>query len=177
VYAWYGLYAAAMTLTMAAVTGVAGQLFWNQSPFWADRAQGVLPIALSGINILFLRHLCSLAARYPKVDRLALGTGVLVLLMSAAYPWVEGWASNAMVSFSLLASLVLTFVLAGLAWRRGDPVVAGAAGLRASGPDDRGGGGAPVWVDHRELAHVRRQCGGLGAGRAASAGGAPCAFA
>jgi GGDEF domain-containing protein len=101
---------------------VAGQLFWNQSPFWADRAQGVLPIALSGINILFLRHLCSLAARYPKVDRLALGTGVLVLLMSAAYPWVEGWASNAMVSFSLLASLVLTFVLAGLAWRRGDPV-------------------------------------------------------
>jgi hypothetical protein len=86
-----------MTLTMAAVTGVAGQLFWNQSPFWADRAQGVLPIALSGINILFLRHLCSLAARYPKVDRLALGTGVLVLLMSAAYPWVEGWASNAMV--------------------------------------------------------------------------------
>ena len=122
VYAWYGLYAAAMTLTMAAVTGVAGQLFWNQSPFWADRAQGVLPIALSGINILFLRHLCSLAARYPKVDRLALGTGVLVLLMSAAYPWVEGWASNAMVSFSLLASLVLTFVLAGLAWRRGDPV-------------------------------------------------------
>jgi GGDEF domain-containing protein len=122
VYGWYGLYAAAMTLTMAAVTGVAGQLLWNQSSFWADRAQGVLPIALSGINILFLRHLCSLAARYPKVDRLSLAVGVLALLMAMAYPWVEGWASNAMVSFSLLSSLVLTFVLAGLAWRRGDPV-------------------------------------------------------
>jgi hypothetical protein len=73
-------------------------------------------------SVAVLGHLCSLAARYPKVDRLALATGVLVLLMSAAYPWVEGWASNAMVSFSLLASLVLTFVLAGLAWRRGDPV-------------------------------------------------------
>ncbi|NTV85210.1 MAG: diguanylate cyclase [Burkholderiaceae bacterium] len=122
VYAWYSLFAVTMTLTMAAVTGVAGQLLWNQSPFWADRAQGALPIVVAGINILFLRHLCSLAARYPKVDRLALGMGVLVLLMGAAYPWVEGWASNALVSFSLLGSVVLTFVLAGLAWRRGDAV-------------------------------------------------------
>ena len=122
VYAWYSLYAAGMTLTMASITGVAGQLLWNHSPFWGDRAQGALPITLAGINILFLRHLCRVDARYPKVDWVALATGVLVVVMAFVYPWTDGGLSNALVAFSLLAGMVLTFVLAGLAWRRGDPV-------------------------------------------------------
>ena len=121
-YAWYALFAAVMTLTMASVTGVAGHLLWNQSPFWSDRAQGVLPIMLAGINILFLRHLCSIGARYPRVDVLALTTAVLVLMMGVAYMVVDGQIANAFVAFSLVASLVLTFTLAGLAWRRGDVV-------------------------------------------------------
>jgi diguanylate cyclase (GGDEF)-like protein len=127
VYAWYSLFAATMTLTMSAVTGVAAHLLWSHSPVWADQAQGVLPIALAGVNILFQRHLCSIGARYPKVDGLALATGALVMLMSGAY-LLQGrfpgpdWLSSALVAFSLIASLMFTFILAGLAWRRNDVV-------------------------------------------------------
>ena len=121
-YGWYALYAASMTLTMAAVTGLGAQLLWSRSPAWADSAQAVLPLALAGVNILFLRHLCSLAARFPKVDALALAMGILILLLAVAFPWAALKVGNAMVSFGMLASLALTGVLGGLAWRRGDPV-------------------------------------------------------
>ena len=121
-YGWYSLYAITMTLTMAAATGLGTQLLWNQSPWWADNAQGVLPIVLTGVNTLFLRHLCDLGARYPKVDRLALGAGVLILLFAFVYSWVPVVVANALFAASLLAAISLTYGLAGLAWRRGDPV-------------------------------------------------------
>ena len=121
-YAWYTLYALTMTLTMAAATGLGTQLLWDHSPGWADAAQGVLPIVLTGVNTLFLRHLCDLGARFPAVDRLALGAGILILLLAVAYVWVPGPVANALFTFSLLAAIGLTYGLAGLAWRRGDPV-------------------------------------------------------
>lgn len=121
-YAWYALYAAGMTLTMATVTGVSGHLLWNRSPGWTDSAQGLLPVLLAGVNILFLRHLCSIAARYPRTDRLALATGVLVLLLGLVFQGVNGWVENAIVAFSFIVSLALTFTLGLLAWRRHDVV-------------------------------------------------------
>lgn len=121
-YAWYGLYALTMTLTMAAATGLGTQLLWNRSPGWADPAQGVLPIVLTGVNTLFLRHLCDLGARFPTIDRVALGAGILILLFAIVYPWVPAPVANALFAFSLLAAIGLTYGLAGLAWRRGDPV-------------------------------------------------------
>ena len=121
-YAWYTLYALTMTLTMAAATGLGTQLLWDHSPGWADAAQGMLPIVLTGVNTLFLRHLCDLGARFPAVDRLALGAGILILLLAVAYVWVPGPVANALFTFSLLAAIGLTYGLAGLAWRRGDPV-------------------------------------------------------
>ncbi len=121
-YAWYALYALMMTVTMAAATGLGTQLLWNRSPGWANAAQGVLPIVLTGVNTLFLRHLCDLGARFPAVDRLALGAGILNLLFAMVYPWVPVPVANALFAFSLLASIGLTYGLAGLAWRRGDPV-------------------------------------------------------
>ena len=121
-YGWYSLYAITMTLTMAAATGLGTQLLWNQSPGWADNAQGVLPIVLTGVNTLFLRHLCDLGARHPTIDRFALGAGILILLFAVIYPWVPVVLANALFAFSLLAAIGLTYGLAALAWRRGDPV-------------------------------------------------------
>ncbi len=121
-YGWYAVYALTMTLTMAAATGLGTQLLWNRSPWWADNAQGVLPIVLTGVNTLFLRHLCDLGARFPAVDRLALGAGTLILVFAVIYPWVPVTVANVLFTASLLAAIGLTYALAGLAWRRGDPV-------------------------------------------------------
>ena len=121
-YGWYAVYALTMTLTMAAATGLGTQLLWNRSPWWADNAQGVLPIVLTGVNTLFLRHLCDLGARFPALDRLALGAGTLILVFAVIYPWVPVTVANVLFTASLLAAIGLTYALAGLAWRRGDPV-------------------------------------------------------
>lgn len=121
-YDGYAFYALAMTLTTATVTGMGGHLLWNQSPRWADAAQGVLPVLLAGINVLFLRHLCGISVRYPRVGRVALATGGLILLMGAVFAWLPGGVQNGVIAFSFVASPVFGFVMAALAWRRHDVV-------------------------------------------------------
>ncbi len=122
VFAWSAVHASALTLTIAAMTGVAAQLLWDDSPRWANLASTVLPTATAGINILFLRHLCSVSGRYPRTDRLALLAGALILLLVAAFPWVEQPLQVAAMTPALVLSAVLSFVLGGLAWRRDDAV-------------------------------------------------------
>jgi diguanylate cyclase (GGDEF)-like protein len=56
------------------------------------------------------------------VDRLACGAGVLVLVLAPVFMVVPGGVDSALLAFALLVSLALTFTLATLAWRRGDPV-------------------------------------------------------
>jgi len=121
-FAWCTLHATAMTLTIAAMTGVAAQLLWDDSPRWANLAPTVLPTATAGINILFLRHLCSVSGRYPRTDRLALLAGALILVLVMAFPWVGQPLQVAVMTPALGLSAALTFVLGGLAWRRGDAV-------------------------------------------------------
>lgn len=121
-YAWYAAYAATMTLTMATVTGVTGHLLWNQSPLWNDAAQGVLPVLLAGVNVLFLRHLCSVSPRYPRLARVTLVAGVAILLAGLVYPLVSGQLQSHIVAACLVLSPVLGFVMATLAWRRHDAV-------------------------------------------------------
>jgi GGDEF domain-containing protein len=121
-FAWYALYAGAMALTIAAVAGVGGHLLWNGSPRWNHLSQGMVPAFMAGINILFLRHLCAVAGRHPRVDRLALAAGALVLVLGAAFPLAGQTAQSQFLTVAFVASLVLTFTLGGLAWRRGDTV-------------------------------------------------------
>ncbi len=121
-YAWYAAYAATMTLTMATVTGISAHLLWNESPRWADAAQGVLPVLLAGVNVLFLRHLCGTAARNPRVGHAAMALGVVILALGFVFLAVDSRTQTNIVAFSLIASPVISFVMAALAWRRHDVV-------------------------------------------------------
>lgn len=121
-YAWYAFYGATMTLTVVAVTGIGGHLLWPRLPEWNDRAMGLMPMVIAGVNILFVRNLCAIAPRHPWIDRLALANGMLVLLLAMAFPHVTGKVENAIVAFALLSSVAMTLLLASLAWRRGDTV-------------------------------------------------------
>lgn len=121
-YGWYGLYALVMFLTVATVTGLAGLLLWNRSPAWADAAQGALPIALAGIHLLFVEHLCAVAARHPRLARAATALGAAVLAAAAAYAFLPEGPRRWLVGSTLLASHGLTMAMALLAWRRGDRV-------------------------------------------------------
>lgn len=121
-FVWYAAHAAAMTLTIGAISGLAAQLLWSTSPRWANLAPTLLPAATAGINILFLRHLCGISGRHPHIDRAALLAGVAILVLVMAFPWVsQRWQVMVLVP-ALAVSALLTFVLGTLAWRRADPV-------------------------------------------------------
>jgi GGDEF domain-containing protein len=121
-YAWYAVYAAAMTLTIATVTGVSGHLLWNESPRWTDAAQGALPVMLAGIHVLFLRHLCGIASRYPKVARAALASGVAIVVLSLAYLVADERWQGYIVACSMITGVAFGAAMSVLAWRRRDAV-------------------------------------------------------
>ena len=121
-YAWYALYGLAMTLTVAAATGIGGHLLWPHWGQWNDLSQGLMPILLSAVNILFVRNLCAIAPRHPWVDRLALAAGFVILLLCMAFPSTGSAHKTGLVAFCLALGAVLTLLLAILAWRRRDAV-------------------------------------------------------
>ena len=121
-YAWYALYTGAMILTRTTISGVATSLLWPDSPTWADAAQGAVPIFLAGVTLLFLRHLCGIATRNPRLGRLALLAGLCVVLMGLSYTWIDSQWQSHFVSISLAGSAFLSLLMATLTWRRKDPV-------------------------------------------------------
>lgn len=122
IYAGYTGYAATMLLAMAAVTGIAGHLLWPQAAVWNNLSQGALPVLLAGVNLLFVRHLCGIGARFPQMHRASGTAAMVLLLLAAAYGFVTPPMQSAIVVVSLVLSPALGLASALLAWRRRDPV-------------------------------------------------------
>lgn len=62
-YAWYSVYAATMTLAVAAYTGVGGHLLWSQSGFWADLSLSFLAVLAAAAAAIFARDLTAIQVR------------------------------------------------------------------------------------------------------------------
>jgi diguanylate cyclase (GGDEF)-like protein len=122
-YAGYAVYATVMMLAVASYAGIAGQLLWPDSGFWADNAQGCLAMAACGASLLFVRHLCAISARYSRFDRVVFFFGVLSVLSGAAFPLVPREVAGAfLVGGVMLVTMVLGVVTSALTWWRGDRV-------------------------------------------------------
>lgn len=108
----YAGYALLMTLTIAAVTGVAGHLLWDSSPQWNDAAQGALPILLAGIHVLFLQHLCATYTRDPRLARAAQLLAAGILLAGAVYPLLSRATGSVVVTCALVSAALVGLALA-----------------------------------------------------------------
>jgi diguanylate cyclase (GGDEF)-like protein len=121
-YAWYAAYAGVITLAVGAYTGVAGHLVWPGSGVWADTSQGVLALLAAGAAMLFVRDLSGIAARLRLLDRAVLWAGFAGLVLAAVYMVVERSTGVMLIGGYLLLACFTSFLIAYLAWRRGDVV-------------------------------------------------------
>lgn len=76
IHSYYAAYVLVIALGQLSLTGLAGEYFWSDSPWWNDLAASVLPVAGAALGHLFMRELV--------VERGAPWATHLMLAMSAA---------------------------------------------------------------------------------------------
>jgi len=57
IHSWYAAYVAVVALGQLSLTGLTGEYFWPNNPWWNDVASNVLPIAGAALGHLFMREL------------------------------------------------------------------------------------------------------------------------
>ena len=121
-YGWYALYAAILTLVMAAWTGVAGHLLWPNADGWNDLAPGVLGILAGGAALLVIHHLCGLGLRHRWFEHAGQLAGVASLPLALAYAVLERHIGVPMVACYLSLVVVIGLTRAWLTWKRNDVI-------------------------------------------------------
>ncbi|MES2282102.1 MAG: 7TM diverse intracellular signaling domain-containing protein [Pseudomonadota bacterium] len=121
-YGWYALYAAILTLVMAAWTGVAGHLLWPNADGWNDLAPGVLGILAGGAALLVIHHLCGLGLRHRWFEHAGHLVGVASLPLALAYAVLERNIGVPMVASYLSLVVVIGLTRAWLTWKRNDVI-------------------------------------------------------
>ncbi len=121
-YGWYALYAAILTLVMAAWTGVAGHLLWPNADGWNDLAPGVLGILAGGAALLVIHHLCGLGLRHRWFEHAGQLAGVASLPLALAYAVLERHIGVPMVASYLSLVVVIGLTRAWLTWKRNDVI-------------------------------------------------------
>jgi len=76
IHSWYAAYVAVIAVGQLSLTGLAGEYFWPNNPWWNDVASNVLPMAGAALGHLFMRELV--------VERGARWVSILMLAMAAA---------------------------------------------------------------------------------------------
>ena len=120
VYVYYGICAAMVGLTQAAVTGVAGLHLWPNSPQWTDRSLGMFATWMLMSLLLLNTTTVSLAQRSVALNKivwLAVATGGALSVALAV--------TDSALRLSLLLPYVVLVLLIVLlvnfwAWRHGD---------------------------------------------------------
>ena len=119
-YAWYAAYASILTLTMAAWTGIAGHMLWNNSGIWNDLAPGCLGVLTGSTALLFVTHLCGSSSRQKWFEPLAYALGFAGLPIAVTYALIERPTAVVMISAYLISVAFLGIFKSASAWWRKD---------------------------------------------------------
>ena len=121
-YAFYAMYALILLFAICSYTGIAAQYFWDQSPVWADAAQGCLALVTAGFALIFINALTGVRRYSPRWSWALQFLGVMGPILAVVY-----WLVPRHIGVSILAVFMTTTCFAGLwvngrGWARGDTV-------------------------------------------------------
>lgn len=119
VYGWYALYAGAISLAVAAYTGVAGHLLWSNSAYWNEAAKSTLAVLASAASLLFVRKLTGLAT-LRRADAAVLALGIAGVPLALLLNVLQGSASYVVLGGYVALALTVNLWVAWLSWRRGE---------------------------------------------------------
>lgn len=121
-YLLYGLYMLVMILAVGSYTGVSAYLLWNQSPIWADTAQGALAIVTAGGALFFIEALLGGRQFARKLSGMLLSLAATSLPLALVYCFVSRSVGVVILGVYMLSVTGIGLTLAYRAWRRGDQV-------------------------------------------------------
>jgi two-component system, sensor histidine kinase LadS len=121
-YLLYGVYMLVMILAVGAYTGLSAYLLWNQSPIWADAAQGVLAILTAGGALYFIEAMLGARQFARRLSVTLLTLGALALPLAVVYYLVPRAVGVIVLGVYMLVITMIGLTLASRAWRRGDLV-------------------------------------------------------
>ena len=120
VYLYYGLCAALVGLTQAAITGIAGLYLWPDAPLWTDRALVVLATWMLMSMLLLSASIVSLAQRSAMLARLVWLAVIAGAVLSIALVVTDSAIRLTLISPYIVLVLVLLPLVNFWAWRNGD---------------------------------------------------------
>lgn len=121
-YLLYGVYMLLMILAVGAYTGLSAYLLWDQSPRWADAAQGALVMLAAGGAIYFIESMVGGRLFARKLSALLLSLGVLAVPLALVYYYAPRAVGVIILGAYMIVITLIGLSLALRAWRRGDPV-------------------------------------------------------
>lgn len=118
-YALYAVFVLVMSLAVSSYTGLAMQLVWPFAPEWADASQGAMAMLSAGGAMWFVEAVLSLKQVMPRWSVALRAWGVLSILCTVIYVFVERkWGVMILGGYVLVAAF-LGLYSAQLIWRRG----------------------------------------------------------
>ena len=121
-YLYYGLYMLFVILAVGAYTGVSAYLLWDNSPAWADLAQGFLAILSVGGALYFIEAMLGGRQFAHRLSGALLSLAALSVPLAAAYVFVSRSTGVIVMGAYILTVSFIGLSLAARAWRRGDQV-------------------------------------------------------
>ncbi|MDB5898375.1 MAG: hypothetical protein JWP41_1977 [Ramlibacter sp.] len=121
-FGWYAMYAGLTTLAVASYTGVAPHLLWPGFGLLLDSITPMLACAAAGAALLFVRNMLGLRRRLPIQARLTFAVGAAGLLVALVPALAPKHVYVPLVGAYITLSTVMSVLVSGFAWWRGDPV-------------------------------------------------------
>lgn len=119
-FAAYVPYIGAMALAQAGITGLGGELFWPEWPQLNHPTTFFMPLFAGAAGTWFVRVIANPRQHSELLDRMTLAFIAVLLLVSLAdlaWPTIPGFEFSMML---LSASMLLVFLMLGVALARGD---------------------------------------------------------
>ena len=119
-FSWYALTVTLISLSQAALTGIAGLHLWPTLAWWNDVSVASLPVAALSVLLMFLSALVSLPERLLRLHRLLTALSLLCVGVAALILVVDpAWRVRLMVP-AVVATVGAAIAVLAWAARRGD---------------------------------------------------------
>lgn len=110
----YGL---SIAITIAALNGVTGALFWPDTLFWSSYAHTALPPITMGLALLFLRDLYAISTRHRRYDMLLVSAGWLSIASTLSLVLLDRAAAHLIITSVTFLGAIVGLIGSQLSWR------------------------------------------------------------